>query len=149
MAVMALKEQLDSFVKSMLAEGTLDQQFQQLQMLEDGSGFVAEVIKMFCDDSERILGELTNLLEQVVVDFGKVDGCVHQLKGSSSSIGAHNVTVACVQFRHFCDENDKEGCLRALNVLKHEFYRLQSKFQTMSQMENRILAYEGRKANGM
>ncbi|KAJ6811102.1 histidine-containing phosphotransfer protein 2-like isoform X1 [Iris pallida] len=143
MAVMALKEQLDSFVKSMLAEGMLDQQFQQLQMLEDGSGFVAEVIKLFCDDSERILAELSNLLEKVVVDFGKVDGCVHQLKGSSASIGAHKVTMACVQFRQFCDENDKAGCLRALNVLKHEFYHLQSKFHTMSQLENRILAYEG------
>lgn len=104
---------------------------------------------MFCDDSERMLNELTILLEQPIVDFRKVDGYVHQLKGSSSSIGAQKVTMACVQFRHFCDENDKEGCSRALNVVKHEFYQLQSKFHTMSQMENRILAYEGRKVNGM
>lgn len=43
----------------------MDEQFQQLQMLqEDGGtpGFVAEVVTLFCDDAERIISELAALL---------------------------------------------------------------------------------------
>ncbi|XP_020248682.1 histidine-containing phosphotransfer protein 2-like [Asparagus officinalis] len=120
---------------SMIAEGLLDQQFNQLLMLEeDGSGFLAEVIKLFCDDSERMMSELSNLLDQDVVDYQKVDSFVHQLKGSSSSIGAHNIMVACVHFRQYCEVHDKQGCLRALNMVKHEYYRLQAKFSILVQL---------------
>jgi hypothetical protein len=42
----------------------LDDQFQQLQMLQDPSApnFVAEVVTLFCQDGERIIGELAKLL---------------------------------------------------------------------------------------
>uniref|UniRef100_B3TLT2 Histidine-containing phosphotransfer protein n=1 Tax=Elaeis guineensis var. tenera TaxID=51953 RepID=B3TLT2_ELAGV len=149
MAATALKEQLNGLVNSMFAEGLLDEQFQQLQMLQDGSnpGFVAEVVTLFCEDSERILTELTKLMDQALVDYSKVDAYVHQLKGSSSSVGAQNVKLACIQFRQFCEENNKEGCVRALNVVKHEYYRLRSKFETMLQLESRIQAYENKQQN--
>ncbi|URD90429.1 histidine-containing phosphotransfer protein [Musa troglodytarum] len=86
MPLMALRERLNVLVNSMFLEGLLDQQFRQLQMLQDASspGFVAEVITLFCEDSERMLTELTKLLDQAVVDYQKVDAYVHQLKGSSS-----------------------------------------------------------------
>ncbi|RWW20888.1 hypothetical protein BHE74_00008963 [Ensete ventricosum] len=76
-------------------QGLLDAQFRQLQMLQDASnpGFVAEVITLFCEDSERMLTELTKLLDQTVVDYQKVDAYVHQLKGSSSR---------CLLFFVFC-----------------------------------------------
>ncbi|CAL9107926.1 unnamed protein product [Musa textilis] len=134
MSLMALREQLNMLVNSMYIEGLLDQQFQQLQMLQDASspGFVAEVINLFCEDAERILTELTK--DQAVVDFQKVDAYVHQLKGSSSSVGAQNVKLACIQFRQFCEENNKDGCLNALNVVKHHYYLLRNKFDTMLQV---------------
>ncbi|RZR77850.1 hypothetical protein BHM03_00003052 [Ensete ventricosum] len=105
-------------------------------MLQDASspGFVAEVITLFCEDAERILTELTKLVDQAVVDFQKVDAYVHQLKGSSSSVGAQNVKLACIQFRQFCEENNKVGCLNALNVVKHHYYLLRNKFDTMLQV---------------
>ncbi|URE25351.1 histidine-containing phosphotransfer protein [Musa troglodytarum] len=139
MSLMALREQLNMLVNSMYIEGLLDQQFQQLQMLQDASspGFVAEVINLFCEDAERILTELTKLVDQAVVDFQKVDAYVHQLKGSSSSVGAQNVKLACIQFRQFCEENNKDGCLNALNVVKHHYYLLRNKFDTMLQESNR------------
>ncbi|RWW27549.1 hypothetical protein BHE74_00018100 [Ensete ventricosum] len=64
MSLMALREQLNMLLNSMYIEGLLDQQFQQLQMLQDASspGFVAEVITLFCEDAERILTELTKLV---------------------------------------------------------------------------------------
>jgi hypothetical protein len=46
-------------------QGLVDEQFQQLQMLQDdGStpGFVAEVVTLFCDDADRIISELAALL---------------------------------------------------------------------------------------
>ncbi|XP_020260322.1 histidine-containing phosphotransfer protein 2-like isoform X2 [Asparagus officinalis] len=110
MASMNPKERRDAFADSMIAEGLLDQQFNQLLMLEeDGGGFLVEVIKLFCDDSERMISELSSLIDQPVVDFQKVGSFVHQLKGSSSSIGAHNIMVACMHFRQFCEQNDKQG----------------------------------------
>ncbi|CAD5197400.1 unnamed protein product [Musa acuminata subsp. malaccensis] len=154
MSLMALREQLNGLVNSMFLEGLLDDQFEQLQMLQDESspGFIAELITLFCGDSERILAELTKLLDQAVVDYQKVDAFVHQLKGSSSSVGAQHVKLACVQFRQFCEEHNKEGlkgiyffrCLRALNVVKHEYYLLRGKFDTMLQLEQRIQAYESK-----
>ncbi|CAL9065692.1 histidine-containing phosphotransfer protein 2-like isoform X1 [Musa acuminata AAA Group] len=149
MSLMALREQLNVLVNSMFLEGLLDQQFRQLQMLQDASspGFVAEVITLFCEDSERMLTELTKLLDQAVVDYQKVDAYVHQLKGSSSSVGAQNVKLACIQFKQFCEENNKEGCLSALNMVKHQYYSLRSKFDTMLQLEQRIQAYDSEQQN--
>ncbi|CAD5163533.1 histidine-containing phosphotransfer protein 2-like isoform X2 [Musa acuminata AAA Group] len=149
MSLMALREQLNMLVNSMYIEGLLDQQFQQLQMLQDASspGFVAEVITLFCEDAERILTELTKLVDQAVVEFQKVDAYVHQLKGSSSSVGAQNVKLACIQFRQFCEENNKDGCLNALNVVKHHYYLLRNKFDTMLQLEQRIQAYDSKQQN--
>ncbi|KAG6500453.1 hypothetical protein ZIOFF_040298 [Zingiber officinale] len=91
--------------------GLLDQQFQQLQMLQDASNpdFVSEVITLFCKDSEIILAELTKLLNQPVVDFQKVDAYVHQLKGSSSR------------------------CLSSLNAMEREYFHLKDKLGTMLQ----------------
>ena len=42
----------------------LDEQFQQLQMLQDASSpdFISEVVTLFCQDGERIIGELAKLL---------------------------------------------------------------------------------------
>ncbi|URD90425.1 histidine-containing phosphotransfer protein [Musa troglodytarum] len=125
MPLMALRERLNVLVNSMFLEGLLDQQFRQLQMLQDASspGFVAEVITLFCEDSERMLTELTKLLDQAVVDYQKVDAYVHQLKGSSSR------------------------CLSALNMVKHQYYSLRSKFDTMLQLEQRIQAYDSEQQN--
>ncbi|XP_058087262.1 histidine-containing phosphotransfer protein 2-like isoform X2 [Magnolia sinica] len=111
MSSAALKEQLHGLVNSMFREGLLDEQFTQLQMLQDANnpGFVAEVVALFCEDSERILAELTKYLDQAVVDYQKVDAYVHQLKGSSSSVGAHHVKLACIEFRQFCEDNNRDG----------------------------------------
>ena len=88
--VAAAKEQLNSFVNSMFTEvnlcpflcrysplliprfivgffgfqGLLDDQFCQLQMLQDANnpGFIAEVLALFCEDAQRLLKELATLL---------------------------------------------------------------------------------------
>nr|CAB3456551.1 unnamed protein product [Digitaria exilis] len=121
MAAAALREQLNALLSSMYASGLVDDQFQQLQMLQDDGGtpgFVAEVVTLFCDDADRIISELAALLEQPVVDFDKVDAYVHQLKGSSAR------------------------CIMALTLVRNEFYDLRNKFQTMLQLEQQIQAQQ-------
>ncbi|KAH7671409.1 Two-component phosphorelay intermediate involved in MAP kinase cascade regulation protein [Dioscorea alata] len=124
MAAVALKEQLASLMDSMYQEGLLDEQFQQLQSLQDETNpcFVMEVVTLFCDDAERIFGELDKII-----------------------VGAQNVKLACIQFRHSLEDNDREGCLRALNVVKREYLHLRSKLETMLQLEQRIQAYDKQK----
>ncbi|ONK64577.1 uncharacterized protein A4U43_C07F27550 [Asparagus officinalis] len=76
--------------------GLLDQQFNQLLMLEeDGGEFLVEVIKLFFDDSKRMISELSSLIDQPVVDFQNVGSFVHQLKGSSSSLLLPVEQAAC------------------------------------------------------
>ncbi|XVE96470.1 hypothetical protein REPUB_Repub02eG0224700 [Reevesia pubescens] len=144
MALAALKTQLRNFVQSMLDEGVLDSQFSQIQALQDSSNpnFVDEVITLFCNDAERIITELNRYLGYQIVDFSKLDSYVHQLKGSSSSIGAHRMKLACVNLRQASDDRNKEGCLRALNSITSEYCLLRSKFQTLIQLERRIIALE-------
>ncbi|KAG2641930.1 histidine-containing phosphotransfer protein 2-like [Panicum virgatum] len=145
MAAAALREQLNALLSSMFASGLVDEQFQQLQMLQDDGGtpgFVAEVVTLFCDDADRIISELTALLEQPVVDFDKVDAYVHQLKGSSASVGAQKVKFTCTQFRQLCQDKNRDGCIVALAVVRNEFNDLRTKFQTMLQLEQQIQAQQ-------
>ncbi|KAH7512131.1 hypothetical protein FEM48_Zijuj12G0058000 [Ziziphus jujuba var. spinosa] len=107
----AFKVQLKHLVQSMLDEGILDSQFIQLQALQDASNpnFVAEVITLFCNEAQRIINDLEIYIGQQDVDFSKMDANVHQLKGSSSSIGARRVTLACADLREASDERNKDS----------------------------------------
>ncbi|XVF07712.1 hypothetical protein REPUB_Repub06bG0163300 [Reevesia pubescens] len=144
MALAALKTQLKNFVQSMFDEQVLDSQFSQIQALQDSSNpnFVDEVITLFCSDAERIITELNSYLGYQTVDFSRLDSYVHQLKGSSSSIGAHRLKLSCVNLRQASDDRNKEGCMLALNQITREYCILRSKFQTLIQLERSIIALE-------
>ncbi|CAK9174680.1 unnamed protein product, partial [Ilex paraguariensis] len=109
--VIQLQRQLVEYRTSLYNEGFLDDQFIQLQQLQDESNpdFVVEVVSLFFEDSQRLLNELTKALHQQSSDFKRLDAHVHQLKGSSSSIGAQRVQKVCIAFRHYCDEQNTEG----------------------------------------
>ncbi|KAM0883330.1 hypothetical protein ACQ4PT_031739 [Festuca glaucescens] len=72
---------------SMLSTGLLDEQFQKLLLLQDGSdpNFVAETITLFCEDGERTIGELTKQLDKRCVNFDEVAAFVHKLEGGSAT----------------------------------------------------------------
>ncbi|KAL5705185.1 peroxiredoxin type-2 [Ranunculus cassubicifolius] len=59
-----LLSQYIQYTKSLFAHGILDEQFQQLQKLQDEStpDFVREVANLFFDDSKKIVNELTAAL---------------------------------------------------------------------------------------
>ncbi|KAJ1433937.1 Signal transduction histidine kinase, phosphotransfer [Sesbania bispinosa] len=110
--VAELQKQLVEYTSSLFQEGFLDDQFNQLQQLQDESNpdFVVEVVTLFFEDAERLLNELAKALGQENIDFKRVDALVHQLKGSSSSIGAQRVQRVCIAFRNYCEEKTlKDG----------------------------------------
>ncbi|XP_047152447.1 histidine-containing phosphotransfer protein 1-like isoform X1 [Vigna umbellata] len=128
-----LERQLAEFTSSLFDEGFLDDQFNQLKQLQDESNpeFVVEVVNLFFEDAERLLNELAKTLAQDDIDFKRVDAHVHQLKGSSSSIGAQRVQKVCIAFRNYCEEQNVEGCLKILQEIKQECSLVKSKFETL------------------
>ncbi|KAK2978564.1 hypothetical protein RJ640_006683, partial [Escallonia rubra] len=143
--VSQLQGQFLDFTTSLYNEGFLDDQFVQLQKLQDESNpdFVIEVVSLFFEDSEKLLNNLATALQQHIVDYKQVDALVHQFKGSSSSIGAQRVKNACVAFRNYCEEKNVEGCVRCLQLVKHEYNLVKSRLDTLFKLEQQILAAGG------
>ncbi|CDO98944.1 unnamed protein product [Coffea canephora] len=145
MEVGQLQKSFVDYTASLFREGFLDGQFSQLQQLQDESNpdFVVEVVSLFFEDSDKLLNDLTRALYQQNIDFKKVDAHVHQLKGSSSSIGAQRVKNACVAFRNFCEEQNVEACLRCLHQVKQEYLLVKSKLETLFTLEQQIITAGG------
>ncbi|XP_048540281.1 histidine-containing phosphotransfer protein 2-like [Triticum urartu] len=143
MAVVALRGQLNTLVTSILAMGSgmLDEYFQYLQSMdEDGSsaqGLVAEVINLFIASANRILNDITGLLNQPVIDVNKVDDLVHQLKWCISSdyeaiewafkywIGLSTVEASKITLFNFLQkENDNIVIVHGAAVEEHGYAKL-------------------------
>ncbi|KAL6324314.1 hypothetical protein AAG906_012560 [Vitis piasezkii] len=109
-------------------EGFLNDQFTQLQQLQDETNpdFVVEVV------------------DQQSIDFRKVDSHVHQLKGSSSSIGAQRVQNVCIASATSVMHRILKGlrCLKCLQQVKNEYALVKNKLETLFQLEQ-ILAAGG------
>ncbi|XP_057424739.1 histidine-containing phosphotransfer protein 1-like [Lotus japonicus] len=143
--IIQLQRHLVDYTASLFDEGFLDEQFNQLELLQDESNpdFVVEVVTLFFQDAERLLDELTKALGQASIDFKKLDAHVHQLKGSSSSVGAQRVHKACISFRNSCEEKNIEGCLKSLQQVRHEYSLVKSKLETLFKMEQQLSAASG------
>ncbi|XP_044477386.1 histidine-containing phosphotransfer protein 1-like isoform X1 [Mangifera indica] len=140
-----LQRKLVEYRTSLFNEGILDDQFTQLQELQDENNpdFVVEVVTLFFQDTERLLNELARTLDQQTIDFNRLDAHVHQLKGSSSSVGAQRVQTVCVLFRNYSEERNIEECLKCLQQLKQEFYFVKNKLETLFKLEKQILEAGG------
>jgi len=97
--------------KSFFDQGYLDEQFNQLEELQDESSpnFVEEVVALFLKDSPRLLTNIEQTIGKYPQDFYRLDSLVHQLKGSGSSIGAVRMKNECSVFKAHCIDKNLEG----------------------------------------
>ncbi|CAL9126951.1 unnamed protein product [Musa acuminata var. zebrina] len=133
------------FASVVFREGFLDNQYTQLQQLQDESEpkFVLQVGTLFLEDSEKLINGLRSILDQQDVDFEKLDACVRKLMGSSASIGARRVKNVCMAFHTSCKKGSKEGCLKCLQQVAQEYLLVKRKLETLFKLETQILAAGG------
>ncbi|CAL5208958.1 unnamed protein product [Lathyrus oleraceus] len=138
-----LQRKLRDHEAAMFQQGFLDDQFSQLQKLQDDSSpdFVYEVITLFFADSDKLLNNMSHELAQVPVNFKQIDAHAHQQKGSSASVGAARVTSICATFRSFCEAQNLEGCRRCLQQLQHEYKLLKTHLHYLFKLQRDIKAF--------
>ncbi|KAK9229393.1 hypothetical protein WN944_022355 [Citrus x changshan-huyou] len=133
-----LRADMNRLLALLFHQGVLDEQFLQLQQLQDESSpnFVSEVVNIYFHESEKLLRNLRSLLmDKEFSDYKKLGIHLNQMMGSSSSIGAKRVSNVCVAFRAASEQNNRAGCLRALELLEHEYCYLNNKFHELFQIE--------------
>ncbi|XXG45868.1 hypothetical protein AAC387_Pa02g0835 [Persea americana] len=126
-----------SYMKNWLIEqGFLDEQFLQLEELQDdvNPNFVEEVVALYFKDSSRMMINIDAALERSPLDFSKLETFMHQFKGSSSSIGAKKVKNECSLFREYCEQGNRDGCLRTFQQVKKEHAILRKKLESYFQL---------------
>ncbi|KAH7867355.1 hypothetical protein Vadar_032445 [Vaccinium darrowii] len=120
-------------------KGFLDEQFVQLEELQDDDpNFVEEIATLFYRDSSRLISNIEQALEKSPLDFSKLDNYMHQLKGSTTSIGARRVKNECTQFTDYCNAGNGEGCKRTFQQLKKEHSTLKKKLEAYFQLARQI-----------
>ncbi|KAL5755947.1 hypothetical protein ACOSP7_020365 [Xanthoceras sorbifolium] len=131
-----LRRQLAVMRQSLFDQGFLDEQFIQLEELQDDANpnFVEEIVTLYYRDSARLVTSIEQALEKSPLDFNKLDSYMHQFKGSSSSIGAKKVKAESTHFREYCKAGNAEGCLRTFQQLKKEYTTLKKKLEAYFQM---------------
>ncbi|KAL2544818.1 Histidine-containing phosphotransfer protein 4 [Forsythia ovata] len=124
--------------KTLFDQGYLDEQFIQLEDLQDDANpnFVEEVVKLFYTDSARLIRNIDLALadNSSHFDFEKLDDIMHQFKGSSSSIGAKKIKKECTQFQEYCNAGNLEGCTRTFQQVKQEHATLKRKLESYFQL---------------
>ncbi|XP_052171398.1 pseudo histidine-containing phosphotransfer protein 5-like isoform X2 [Diospyros lotus] len=107
-----LQRQVAYTRRSLFEQGYLDEQFIQLEDLQDDANpnFVEEIVTLFYTDSARLLRTIEQALEHNPSDFDRLDDYMHQFKGSSSR------------------------CMRTFQQVKQEHATLRRKLETYFQL---------------
>ncbi|XP_072975227.1 histidine-containing phosphotransfer protein 1-like [Typha angustifolia] len=139
MALEQLKKQLAGLKMEIYQEGFLNEQFTVLQRCQESDpGFTVEMAKLYFQDAEVVVNDLTLLLGSETVDFSNVGELLHKLKGSSMSLGAQRVSKVCEELQVCSKEINKEGCLNHLQQLKEEISLLKDKLEFLFVLEKLI-----------
>ncbi|CAA6673273.1 unnamed protein product [Spirodela intermedia] len=125
--------------KSLFDQGFLDEQFRQLEELQDdlSPNFVEEVVNSFFRDSARLMVSVEQTLENVPHNLTRLDELIYQLKGSCSSIGAVRVRNECSRFREYYSQRNAQGCLASFRRIKSEHAALRQKLEAYFQVASR------------
>ncbi|CAN0892709.1 Histidine-containing phosphotransfer protein 3 [Linum grandiflorum] len=141
-----LHRQIVDYTNSLLRDRFVDDQFSQLQKLQDESSphFVREVTSLFFEDCQKLVNNMARALEVQIVDFKKVDSHVHQLMGSSSSVGARRIRDLCITFKSFCDNQNRDGCVTCLKEVNLEYALLEDKLHNLFRLEQQVIKAGGK-----
>ncbi|KAL0441482.1 UNVERIFIED_CONTAM: Histidine-containing phosphotransfer protein 4 [Sesamum radiatum] len=108
-----MQRQLANMKQSLFDQGYLDEQFIQLEELQDDANpnFVEEVVTLYYRDSARL---------------------IHNI--DQAFIGAKKVKIECTQFREYCRTGNAEGCKKTFQQLKKEYATLKKKLEVYFQV---------------
>lgn len=128
---------IDALVRHAVEHGILDDQFVQLQSLQDESnpGFVVDLIHLYHADASRKIQQIEAMLNHPDGASQQLDACVHQFKGSSASFGAAEMTKICIEFREACQRGDLELCKRIVVGMRDAYARLQTVLNEFEALE--------------
>ncbi|TYH15516.1 hypothetical protein ES288_A05G048200v1 [Gossypium darwinii] len=108
-----MQNQIACIRRSLFDQGYLDEQFIQLEELQDDANpnFVQEIVTLFYTDSTRLIQNIELTL-----------------------IGAKKVTSECAVFRQYCAAGNAEACIRNFQHIKQEHAILRKKLEFYFQM---------------
>ncbi|KAE7999194.1 hypothetical protein FH972_003649 [Carpinus fangiana] len=131
--------------QSLFDQGLLDEQFIQLEELQDDANpnFVEEVVTSYYQNTSTLIVIIEQALGTSPLDFNKLDSYMYQLKGSSSSFGAKKVKADCTLFREYCKAGNEEGCMRTFQQLKKEYAGLKRKLEAYFQLARQAARVTG------
>ncbi|KAL4599329.1 hypothetical protein ACB092_11G119000 [Castanea dentata] len=135
MAGSSLQQQIASMRQSLFDEGLLNEQFIELEKLEDASdpNFVKDFINVFLTDSlKNVIGIEESLLYLKadepfnITELGKF---LQQLKGNCLGIGAKKVLIEVEKMLQCHEAGDMEGTKTILPTMKQEYNNLENKLE--------------------
>ncbi|KAA3478391.1 histidine-containing phosphotransfer protein 4-like [Gossypium australe] len=115
----------------------LDENFSQLEQLEgkDNPNFVEEVFIMYFRDSTTFLETIEQAMKIIPIDSIKVDNILHQLKGSSASVGANKVLKEVNKTRQVLGKGNLEGTKVGILELRKEYESFKAKLESYFQLK--------------
>ncbi|KAH1207488.1 PHP5 [Glycine max] len=115
------RRQVAAMKQSLFDQGYLDEQFIQLEELQDDANpnFVEEIVTLYYRDSSRLISSLDHTLKQ--------------LKHRSQKVKAE-----CTLFREYCRARNGEGCRRSFQQMKREYATLRKKLETYFQLARQV-----------
>ncbi|KAI3458871.1 hypothetical protein Pfo_015534 [Paulownia fortunei] len=133
----ALNRMLLDRIQELEREGLVDHYFRQCHSLKEDSGllFFLDLIPIFLADVSTVVNDMAKTLNHSVVDFNEMYSHFIKLKGSSACFGACRVRDACSNLRHAIENNSKDGCLHALNGIKHEYKSLHDQLDSIIKVD--------------
>ncbi|KAJ4833876.1 hypothetical protein Tsubulata_051169 [Turnera subulata] len=136
-----IRLQQTNFIKHLQDQGILDNNFNNFLSLRiENPGLVVEVIAGFMHNTDTTISELNDQLHADDLDFAKVGHYVHQLKGSSASIGGYRMVLEVLGLRDGCYEGDRNKCFEAFEKVKEEYQILKENLVIISELEQTLMA---------
>ncbi|KAH7511492.1 pseudo histidine-containing phosphotransfer protein 5 isoform X1 [Ziziphus jujuba] len=136
-----MRQQIASMRQSLFDEEILDNHYLQLEQLEDrdNPNFAEEVMTLYCRDSTKIIASLHQILEKPgPMDVNKLDKFLHQLKGSSASVGANKIRNEVNLMREYVKEENIEKTKSAFQELQIQHDILRAKIEPYFQLLRQV-----------